>query len=520
MTTEDTEQNAPARAGGAGRFHPHDRGRRPRRREARRAGGDALSARAERLPAHRPRQVDLPELRHRRGDRRDLQPPLRRHEPHQGGRRVRGRHPRGRRVARVQVGRAALRVRLLRAALPVRRRADPAGTGVRGQPERRRDSRLSGDAHRARPQQPVSRSADRGEPRPVCADAGRRVRGRDARAARQDRHGVAELQHARPDALPDPARVSSPDRRRVVHLPDVRLRAPAVGRDRAHHALALHARIRGSSPALRLARVQPQRRVRRRAAAADRVREAESQLHGDEQAEAPAARAARPRVGLGRSADADHQRPQAARVHAGIDPRFLHAHRHRQERKRHRHGAARALHPRGSQSPCAARHGGVAPAQGGHHELPGGAGRGRRRHQQPRGSVGRHAEGAVLARALHRAGRLQGRSAEEVLPAVARQGSAAALRLLHHVHRSREETRRERLSSCAARTIRRRAAATRRTAGRSRPRSTGCRRPTPARPRSGSTIACSWRRIPSGTCPGTRSSTTSTRSRSKCSATA
>ena len=45
-------------------------------------------------------------------------------------------------------------------------------------------------------------------------------------------------------------------------------------------------------------------------------------------------------------------------------------------------------------------------------------------------------------------------------------------------------------------------------AGRSRPRSTGCRRLTPARPRSGSTIACSWPRIPSRTCPGTRSSTT------------
>ena len=39
----------------------------------------------------------------------------------------------------------------------------------------------------------------------------------------------------------------------LVHLPDVRLRAPAVGRARAHHALALHARVRGSSPALRLA---------------------------------------------------------------------------------------------------------------------------------------------------------------------------------------------------------------------------------------------------------------------------
>ena len=38
----------------------------------------------------------------------------------------------------------------------------------------------------------------------------------------------------------------------VVHLPDVRLRAPAVGRDRGDHALDLHARVRVAPPALRL----------------------------------------------------------------------------------------------------------------------------------------------------------------------------------------------------------------------------------------------------------------------------
>ena len=74
---------------------------------------------------------------------------------------------------------------------------------------------LSRHADRAGPQQPVPRSAGRGEPRSVRADAGRRVRGRRARAAREDRHGVAEHQHARPDALPDPARDASPDRRRA-----------------------------------------------------------------------------------------------------------------------------------------------------------------------------------------------------------------------------------------------------------------------------------------------------------------
>ena len=54
-----------------------------------------------------------------------------------------------------------------------------------------------------------------------------------ARAAREDRHGVAQPQHARSDAVPDSPRDASPDRRCLVHLPDVRLRASAVRRARA-----------------------------------------------------------------------------------------------------------------------------------------------------------------------------------------------------------------------------------------------------------------------------------------------
>ena len=59
--------------------------------------------------------------------------------------------------------------------------------------------------------------------------------------------------------------------------------------------------------------------------------------------------------------------------------------------------------------------------------------------QQSRGRGGRHAQGAILARALHRAGRFPRRSAEEVLPAVAGPGSAAALRIFHHLHERGEE---------------------------------------------------------------------------------
>ena len=46
-------------------------------------------------------------------------------------------------------------------------------------------------------------------------------------------------------------------RRRLVHLPDVRLRPRPVGRDRGHHPLDLHARVRGPPAALRLVHREP-----------------------------------------------------------------------------------------------------------------------------------------------------------------------------------------------------------------------------------------------------------------------
>ena len=102
---------------GPDRLHPRDRGRRRARREAQ-DRRHPLPARAERLPAHRPRQVDLPQLRHRRRVRRPLPPALRRHQPHQGGAGVHRRDRGGRALAGLRLGRAPLlRLRLLRAAL-------------------------------------------------------------------------------------------------------------------------------------------------------------------------------------------------------------------------------------------------------------------------------------------------------------------------------------------------------------------------------------------------------------------
>ena len=108
-------------------------GRAPRprgdaRRRAARSGEDphALPARAQRLPALRPRQVDLPQLRPRARLRRRLPPALRRHQPGEGRAGVRRFHPRrgalaGLRLERQRHRAPVLRQRLLRLSCTRRR---------------------------------------------------------------------------------------------------------------------------------------------------------------------------------------------------------------------------------------------------------------------------------------------------------------------------------------------------------------------------------------------------------------
>ena len=103
----------------------------------------------------------------------------------------------------------------------------------------------------------------------------------------------------------------------------------------------------------------------------------------------------------------------------------------------------------------------------------------------------RHAQGAVLARDLHRARRLHGRPAEEVLPPGARARSAAAQRLPHHLQRGRQGRRRRDRRAALHLRPGHAAAATPRTAARSRRRCTGCRPRTPSPAPCGSTIGCS-----------------------------
>ena len=97
----------------------------------------------------------------------------------------------------------------------------------------------------------------------------------------------------------------------------VRLCALHLGRDRGHHALALHPGIRGPPPALRLGpRRAPGLGAHFRAPAPDGVLAAEPTVHGAVEAQAHPARRGEARSWLGRPAHADHRRDPAARGHA------------------------------------------------------------------------------------------------------------------------------------------------------------------------------------------------------------
>ena len=179
---EDLSRHVSCRSGRTrARFHPRHRPGRPGC-EAAHDRRYPVSAGAQRLPAHRPRQVDLPEFRGGGGVRRPLPPALRRHQSHQGGAGVYRRDRARRALARLRLGQAPLpRVGLFRAALPVGRGPDPRRQGLCRRSVTGRDAHEPRHADRAGQEQPVPR------PRPwrrtsICSAACGRASFRTARA--------------------------------------------------------------------------------------------------------------------------------------------------------------------------------------------------------------------------------------------------------------------------------------------------------------------------------------------------
>ena len=212
-----------------------------------------------------------------------------------------------------------------------------------------------------------------------------------------------------------------------MHLSHLRFRARAVGCDRGRDAFALHARVRGSPPALRLADRAP---AGADGAQAVRVLAPQPEPHCALQAAAHADGGGGQGGRLGRPPDADPARPAPARRAARGDPRLRGAIGHLQDQRQP--GGAGHARPRGARAAepdRAAPLRGAAAAQAHDQELPGRRGRVGRRPQQPRRPGRGHPASPLRSHSLRRGRRLHGGPAQEILSAGAGPRGAAALRL-------------------------------------------------------------------------------------------
>ncbi len=304
-----------------------------------------------------------------------------------------------------------------------------------------------------------------------------------------------EHQPARPGAVPDRPRRPSAHGRRVVHLPDVRLRPRPVRRDRGRHALDLHARVRGPPAALRLAHRATCRCRRARASTSSPGSTSPTRSSPSASCCASSTRATCA-AGTTRGCPRSPGLRRRGFPAEGIRD-FADDDRRGQGRQRRRGRPARARRPRRAEPHGAAPLRGPRPAQGGHRELPRGPGRGDGRSSTTRRTrrPGRRKVPFTRELWIERDDFM-----EEPPPKFFRLAPGREVRLrsrlLRHLPRGRQGRRRARSSSCAAPTTRRRAAATRPTAAGRRRRSTGSRPRTRCRPRSGSTTTSSRRPDP------------------------
>ena len=167
---DSEDAGRPARAT---RLHPRDR-RRGHRGRPDRGTRHPLPARAQRLPPHRPRQVDLPQLRHRRGVRRPLPPPVRRHQPDQGGAGVHRRDRRPTCAGSASTGASTSTTRPTTSSSSTPGPSTSSRQGLAYVDDQSADEirETRGTLTAARRELAVARPAGRGEPRPASRGCG------------------------------------------------------------------------------------------------------------------------------------------------------------------------------------------------------------------------------------------------------------------------------------------------------------------------------------------------------------
>ena len=221
---------------------------------------------------------------------------------------------------------------------------------------------------------------------------------------------------------------------------------------RRHHALHLHARVRGPSPALRLDPRQPPRaaaapapvRIRASSCLTYTVMSKRKLLALRERRASSPAGTIRACPRSAASAGAASRRERGARAlpstsasrsstASPTSPCFEHAIRDDLNAQRAAPARACCVRSRWSSPICPEGHAEELAAT-----------------NNPAGPERRHAPGAVQPRAVHRAGRLRRSAAAEIFPPQARRRGAAEIRLHHQVRRGREGRRRQRRSNCAA----------------------------------------------------------------------
>ena len=430
-----------------------------------------LPAGAERLPAHRPRQVDLPQLRHRR-----------RSSAARCHLRFDDTNPAKEEQEYVDVDRGATCAGSASTGASTcyyasdyfeqlydwAEQLDRDGQGLRRRPDRRRDPRAPRHAHRAG--HATARTATAASRRTsTCSRACAPASSPTARACCAPR----STWRRRNINLRDPVlyRIlhadAPPHRRRVVHLPDVRLRARPVGRaSRASRTRSARSSSRTTGRSTTGCIEQPAGAV---APAADRVRAAEPDLHGAEQAQAAAAGRRGHVARLGRSRACRRiVGPAPARLHARGDPRLL---RRASAWPRRDSvvdvGAARALRARGPQPARAARAWRCCdPLKVVIENYP----RARSRSSRPSTTrrTRRPARARCRSRASSRSSATTSWRSRRRSSSACRPGREVRLRYAYFITCTGvvKDAARARSSSCAAPTIPRRAAATRPTAAR------------------------------------------------------